>query len=144
MLAGLLAAACGSDPTSPSSVSSLSVGQWEGKTAQGGVITFTVSSNDILTSLSVGHSFNGCLGTQTFSNLQVSTAPDVGCTPAPCPSSTSSYRAFSFSSGPRGAGPTTTVTGLFLPGGRAEGVAAFTDFPGCGTATGVEWIATRR
>jgi hypothetical protein len=142
-LVGLLASACGRDPTSPSP-SSLSVGQWNGTTAQGMVITFTVSSDEILTTLSVGHSFNGCSGMQTFSNLQVATAPDVICIPGPCSGTTSTYRAFGFSSGSRGTGPSTAVNGLFLPGDRAQGVASFHDFPGCGTATGVEWTATRR
>lgn len=127
---------------SPSS-SSLSAGQWTGTTSQGMIITFTVSSDEILR-LSVGHSFNGCSGTQTFSDLQVATAPDVTCVPGPCSGTTSTYRAFSFSSGSRGTGPSTAVNGLFLPGHRAQGVAAFHDFPGCGTLTGVEWTATRR
>jgi len=148
-LAGLLASACGPDPTSPSpspspSPSSLSVGQWSGTTAQGMVITFTVSSDEILTTLSVGHSFNGCSGMETFSNLQIATAPDVICVPGPCSGTTAAYRAFGFSSGSRGAEPSTAVDGLFLPGDRAQGVAAFRDFPGCGTVTGVEWTATRR
>ncbi|HEY0874768.1 MAG TPA: hypothetical protein VGD94_14945 [Vicinamibacterales bacterium] len=143
-LAGLLASACGNrNPMSPSS-SSLSAGQWTGTTSQGMIITFTVSSDEILRTLSVGHSFNGCSGTQTFSDLQVATAPDVTCVPGPCSGTTSTYRAFSFSSGSRGTGPSTAVNGLFLPGHRAQGVAAFHDFPGCGTLTGVEWTATRR
>lgn len=142
-LAGLLASGCGRNPTSPSS-SSLSAGQWHGTTAQGMIITFTVSSDEILRTLSVGHSFNGCSGTQTFSSLQVATAPDVTCIPGPCSGSISTYRAFGFSSGSRGTGPSTVVNGLFLPGGRAQGLAAFHDFPGCGTVTGVEWTATRR
>jgi hypothetical protein len=143
MVAGLLASACGREPTLPSP-SSLSAGQWNGTTAQGAVITFTVSSDEILTTLSLGHSFNGCSGMQTFSNLQVDTAPDVDCVPGPCSGTITTYRAFGVSSGSREAGPSTTVTGLFLPGGRAQGVAAFNDFPGCGTVTGVEWTATRR
>src|SRR5687768_6879095 len=119
-LAGLLASACGKDPASPSS-SSLSVGQWSGTTAQSTVITFTVSSDEILTTLSVGHTFNGCSGMQTFSNLQVATAPDVTCIPGPCSGTISTYRAFGFSSGSRGTGPSTAVNGLFLPGDRAQG-----------------------
>ena len=142
-LAGLLAFGCGRNPTSPSS-SSLSAGQWHGTTAQGMTITFTVSSDEILRTLSVGHSFNGCSGTQTFSGLHVATAPDVTCIPGPCSGSTTTYRAFAFSSGSRGTGPSTAVNGLFLPGDRAQGIAAFHDFPGCGTVTGVEWTATRR
>jgi hypothetical protein len=107
-------------------------------------ITFTVSSDEMLTALSVGHSFAGCSGMQTFSSLQVATVPNVTCIPGPCSGTISTYRSFSFSSGSRGTGPGTAVNGLFLPGGRAQGVAAFHDFPGCGTVTGVEWMATRR
>ena len=140
-VAGVLASACGSNPPSPSP-SSLSVGEWNGTTAQGRAITFTVSSDEMLTTISVGYSFNGCSGTQTFSNLQVATAPDVTCIPGPCSGTTSTYRALNFSSGTR---PTATaVNGVFLPSGRAQGVVAFHDFPGCGTVTGVEWTATRR
>jgi hypothetical protein len=143
VLAALLASACGGEATSPSP-SSLSVGQWNGTTTQGMVITFTVSSDEILTTLSLGHSFNGCSGMQTFSNLQIDTAPDVVCVPGPCSGTTTTYRAFGFAGGSRGTGPSTAVNGLFLPGGRAQGVAAFQDFPDCGSATGVEWTATRR
>jgi hypothetical protein len=49
--AGVPASACGSNPTSPSP-SSLSVGQWNGTTAQGRAITFTVSSDEMLTTSS--------------------------------------------------------------------------------------------
>jgi hypothetical protein len=107
-------------------------------------ITFTVSSDEMLTSLSLGHDFNGCSGMQTFSNLRIDTAPDVTCVPGPCSGTIATYRALNFSSETRGTGPSTAVNGLFLPGGRAEGVAAFHDFPGCGTVTGVAWTATRR
>ena len=142
-LVGLLAAACGGQPTSPST-SSLSAGQWTGTTTQGTAISFTVSSDEFLTSLSVGHNFNGCTGMQTFSNLHVATTPDVVCIPGPCSSTITTSRRLSFRDGTPGAGPSTAVNGLFLPGGRAQGVAAFHDFPGCGTVTGVEWTATRR
>jgi hypothetical protein len=139
--AGVLASAC--SPTSPSG-SSLSVGRWSGTTAQGGSIAFTVSSNEALTTIAVGYSFNDCSGTQTFANLNVPTAPNVTCIPGPCSGTTSTYRAFAYSSGAVGTGPSTTINGLFLPGGRAQGQVSFRDFLGCGTATGVEWTATRR
>lgn len=142
-LAGVLAFACSRGPTSPSA-SSLSVGQWSGTTAQGTSITFTVSSDEALTAIDVGYIFNGCSGTQTFSNLNVPTAPNVTCIPGPCSGTISTYRAFAYSSGSVGPGPSTTVNGLFLPGGRAQGQVSFRDYPGCGTAVGVEWTATRR
>jgi hypothetical protein len=143
-LTGVLAAACSSNsgPASPSA-SSLSVGQWSGTTAQGALIAFTVSSDEALTTLAVGYNFNGCSGTQTFTDLNVPTAPDVTCVPGPCSGTTSTYRALSYSSG-RGTGPVTTVFGVFLPGGQAQGQVTFRDYAGCGTAAGVEWTATRR
>lgn len=137
-----MAGACGEGPTSPSQPASLSVGRWAGTTAQGAAITFEVSSTEILTSISVGHNFNGCSGTQTFSNLNVSTLPNVICIPGPCPSTPN--RQFNFSDGTHGAGAVTTVNGLFVPGGRAQGFAGFQDYPGCGTVRGVAWTATRR
>ena len=128
----------------PSSSSSLSVGQWTGTTAQGAAIAFSVSSDEALTTISVGYNFNDCSGTQVFSSLSVPTAPNVTCIPGPCPDTLSSYRSFFYSNGTRGAGPATTVNGLFLPGGRAQGMVSFLDYPGCGTATSVEWTALRR
>ena len=144
-LAGVLVSACGSGSgtTSPSA-SSLSVGQWSGTTAQGASIAFTVSSDEALTTLAVGYTFNGCSGTQTFVDLNVPTAPNVTCVPGPCSGTISTYRSLAYSSGSRETGPSTTVNGLFLPGGRAQGLVSFRDYPGCGTATGVEWTATRR
>ena len=144
MGSGVLAAACNRAPTAPSTSSSLSVGQWSGTTAQGAAITFGVSSDEILTTISVGYNFNGCSGTQVFSNLNVPTAPNVTCIPGPCSGTISSYRAFAYSNRTLESGPSTTLNGLFLPGGRAQGLVTFSDFPGCGTAESVEWTATRR
>ena len=140
-----VASGCSRGPAAPSPASSsLSVGRWIGTTSQGAAIAFNVSSNETLTTLSVGYDFNGCSGTLAFSGLSVSTVPNISCIPGPCPDTLLSGRSLNYSSGERGAGPITTVIGLFLPGGRAEGVVAFQDFPGCGTATSVEWTATRR
>ena len=144
-LAGYLASACSGGPGAPStSASSLAAGQWSGTTVQGTAITFVVSSNETLTSIAVGYSFNGCSGIETFSNLNVLTAPNVTCIPGPCSGTISSYRAFAYSSGPPGTGSSMTVNGLFLPGNQAQGQVTFRDYPGCGTAAGVEWTATRR
>jgi hypothetical protein len=142
ILAGVLAGACGGAPASPSS-SSLSVGQWSGTTTQGTSITFAVSSEEILTSIAVEYRFNGCSGTQTFANLNVQTAPNVMCIPAPCSGALSAYRAFTYSSGSVATGPGTSINGLFLPGNQAQGQASFVNYPGCGTAA-AEWTATRR
>ena len=141
--AALLASACGSGATSPSA-SSMSAGQWSGTTAQGASIEFTVSSDEIVKTITVGYNFNGCVGTQTFKDLSVPTAPDVVCIPGPCSGPVSNYRAFSYLSGSPLAGPSTSINGLFLPSARAQGLVSFSDFPGCGTAAGVQWTATRR
>lgn len=117
----LLAFACGTAPAP----ASLSAGQWAGTTAQGAAITFTVTSDEILTDLSIGHRFNGCEGTETFSRLALPTAPNVICIPGPCSGTTSSYRAFAFSSDSVRPGQATAANGLFLPGGRAQGMVHF-------------------
>lgn len=142
-LAAVLASACSSSPMSPSA-SSLSVGEWSGTTAQGAPIAFTVPSGEVLRKITVGYTFNGCSGVQTFVDLNVPTAPNVTCIPGPCSGTTSNYRALTYSSGPAGTGPSTTINGIFLPGGQAQGLVSFRDYPGCGTAAGVEWTATRR
>jgi hypothetical protein len=133
-----LMSACG--PTTPSSATL--EGQWSGTTSQGTSITFTVSSDQKVSALTLGYSFNGCSGVQTFSNLNLETAPMVTCIPGPCPPSVSSYRAFSYSAGSID-GRNTSVNGLFPLTTRAEGQATFRDYPGCGTAVGIVWTATK-
>ena len=133
-----LMSACG--PTTPSSAGL--EGQWSGTTSQGTPIAFTVSSDQKVTAINIGYSFNGCSGMQTFSNLNLETAPMVTCIPGPCPNTVSSYRAFGYSARSID-GPSTTVNGLFTLATRAEGQAAFRDYPGCGTAVGIAWTATR-
>jgi hypothetical protein len=133
--------ACGSS-TSPSA--DHLVGAWFGRTAQGAVIAFNVSNDEKVTSITVSYSFNGCAGTQTFSDLNLETAPDITCIPGPCSGSVAAYRAFNYSSG-RGLGqPSTTVNGSFMPTRTAEGSVGFHDFPECGSAIGVPWTAVRR
>lgn len=122
---------------------SLSAGEWRGTTAQGMPIAFTVAEDETLTELTIGHRFADCMGTETFSNLVVPTAQDVTCFPGPCSGTLQSFRQFGFENG-NVSGPHTMVRGLFLPGGRAQGQANFTNFQGCGSAPAVEWTATRR
>jgi hypothetical protein len=106
-------------------------------------MTFTVSPDQKVSAITVGYSFNGCSGLQTFSNLNLETAPMVTCIPGPCPTTVSSYRAFSYSTRSID-GPSFTVNGLFTLATRAEGQVAFKDYPGCGTAAGIGWTATKR
>lgn len=131
---------CGATTTpSPSSLD----GQWTGTTSQGTPISFTVSADQKVTAITVGYDFNGCSGVQRFSNLNLETAPNVTCIPGPCPPSVTSYRAFNYVTGPI-EGPSTGVNCLFTASNRAEGQVGFRDYPGCGSATGVAWIATKQ
>ena len=61
IVSGVLAAACGRVSTAPSTSASLSVGQWSGTTAQGAAITFVVSADEILTTISVRVQFQRLL-----------------------------------------------------------------------------------
>ena len=135
------AAIAGCSPTTPSPSSSLE-GQWTGTTAQGTPIGFTVSSDQKVTAITVGYNFNGCSGTQRFSDLSLETAPNVTCIPGPCPVGISSYRAFNYATGPR-EGPAISVNGLFMGTSRAEGQVVFRDYPGCGTTLSVGWTASK-
>ena len=115
-LASTLSGACGG-PASPSATNqSLAIGEWSGTTSQGMPIAFSVSQDEKVTTLTLGYRFNSCSGTQTFSNLSLPTAPDVICVPGPCPTTVSSYRAFSFADGSRLNGqPNTSVNVCSCP-----------------------------
>ena len=114
-----LLGAC-NNPSGPSGISY--AGQWTGMTTQGRTVTFTISSEEQVTDITVGHEFNGCAGTQTFSGLSLSIAPQIMCIPAPCSSHLTSYRAFGYGSGNPVEGPATSLNALFTTAGRAEGM----------------------
>jgi hypothetical protein len=133
---------CG-NPSSPSG-SDTYAGQWTGTTAQGKTVSFTISGDEKVTTITLGHEFNGCSGSQTFPSLDIAIAPRVECIPAPCPGTLTSYRAFGYTSGNPVAGPSTSLNGVFTSSERVEGTVNFHDFPGCGSAIGVMWSATRR
>jgi hypothetical protein len=137
------AIACGSNgPNGPSGANYR--GDWAGTTGHGAPISFTISSDEKVTAITVGYNFNGCSGSHTFANLNLDIAPDVICIPGPCPGSLSSFRRFSYSTTGSLGDPITTVHGVFLTTGRAEGAAYFRDYPSCGTANAVSWAATKR
>jgi hypothetical protein len=136
-----LAVACSSG-TAPTSTGY--AGQWSGTTAQGRSITFTISPDETVTTITVAHDFNGCSGSQTFSNLSLSIAPNVMCIPGPCAPSIASYRAFGYTSGDRIEGPSTGINALFPSPNRAEGTVSFRNYPGCGSVIGIAWSAARR
>jgi len=119
-------------------------GQWSGTTAQGRSIAFTISPDEIVTTITVAHDFNGCSGSQTFSNLSLSIAPKVMCIPGPCALPVTSFRAFGYTSGNPIEGPSTDVNAVFPSTSSAEGTVNFRSYPGCGNAIGVAWTATKR
>jgi len=131
-------------PSAFAGTPSLSVGEWSGTTSQGMPIAFTVSSNETVTSITLGYDFNDCSGSKTFADLNVRAAPQVTCIPGPCSGVVTSYRAFSYLDGSFGSGPVTQINGLFLPGNEAKGQVVFSDYPSCGTPTPAEWTAHRR
>ena len=139
----VLVSACGS-PSSPSASEANYAGQWSGTTAQGRPVTFTISPDQNVTTLTVGHEFNGCSGSQTFSSISVSIVPQVQCIPAPCSNQLMSYRAFHYSVGTSLDGPGTSLNAVFIAADRAEGLVHFRSFPGCGSALSVAWSATKR
>ena len=136
-----LVTGCQSNPTAPTGSSY--AGEWSGTTTQGAPIAFSLSAAEKVTTIVVGHSFGGCSGSQTFANLSLDIVPDVMCIPGPCAPGIASYRGFGYGTGGLG-GPGTSINALFLSNSRAEGTVNFRDYPGCGTAIGVGWTATRR
>jgi hypothetical protein len=69
------AGGCG-NPTAPSGGANYE-GRWSGTRAQGSPIAFTVSADQKVTAITIGYSFKSCSGAQTFSNLSITTSPDV-------------------------------------------------------------------
>jgi hypothetical protein len=122
-------------PTTPSGDALRYDGQWKGTTSQGRPITFTVSLNQKVTAITVGYSFNGCSGLNTFSTLNL----DIGNTPNPA---TSLGPGFGFGSGPPDGPNYTQIYGSFSSNTTATGTMIFGGYPGCGNAGGI-WSATR-
>jgi hypothetical protein len=121
-------------------------GQWSGTTDQGRPITFTVTADDKVTSISLGYNFNGCSGSQTYSNLSIDIKPTVTCIPGPCPPGLTSYRSLQHGDGDFIQGPYTQISGFLaeIQGNfTAEGAASFRNYPGCGSAV-TAWRASRR
>jgi hypothetical protein len=107
-------------------------GQWSGRTAQGQAITFTVSPDERVTTITLAHDFNGCSGSETFSGLNLEIK------------GTSSSGSFEHIAGNTVQGPSTQIDALFLSTETAAGSVNFRSYPGCGNAIGVTWTARRR
>jgi hypothetical protein len=132
----ILMSACHKSPTAPGGSASYE-GQWSGTTSQGRPIAFTVSSAQKVTAISIGYSFNGCAGTNTFSNLNL----DIG--NPPNPGSPSLGPSFGYGSGPPDGANYTQILGSFGSTTAATGSMTFGAYSGCGTAIGI-WTAARR
>lgn len=125
--------------TSPDGPGSSYTGEWSGTTSQGAAIAFSVSASQTVTSITVGHQFNGCTGSNTFSNLSL----DIGQSPFPSRVPTPGNPAFGYGSGsPEGANYT-QVTGTFTSSQTAAGSLLFMNFPNCGNAV-ASWSAAKR
>lgn len=140
------ASACGgggsvAGPLSPSQPSY--GGQWNGTTSQGTSIAVMVSSDQKVTSITVGYRFNGCSGSKTFSNLSLAIA---GSQPPPeNPQAPGPFNnpGFGYGSGPPDEPNFTQVYGAFTSSETATGSVVFGGYSGCGNG-GAIWTATKR
>lgn len=126
---------CGSSPTTPTGGAPRYDGRWNGTTSQGRPITLGVSLDQKVTAITVGYSFGGCSGLNTFSNLNL----DIGNSPNPA---TTLGPGFGFGSGPPDGPNYTQVYGSFSSNTTATGSVVFGGYPGCGNGGGI-WTATR-
>ena len=125
--------------TAPDGLERAYTGEWTGATSQGTTITFSVSAPNIVTSITIGHSFNGCRDTQTFSGLSVG----IGESGLPGRMPTPSNPGFGFGSGSPEAPNFVQVAGQFTSSQSANGTVTFLNFGGCGD-TVEHWTATKR
>lgn len=110
-------------------------GEWSGTTSQNQPISFTVSADQRVISVTVGWRFNGCSGTGTSSsNPFPITNPQP---PGPPPWDNPGF----VSGGQPGDKSVWTVTGAFPSNQTATGTAEFV-FPNCGNSLAT-WNATK-
>ena len=127
---------CGSSSSSqPAPTPPGYYGQWSGTTSQGRTIAFTVAGANQVTEITIGYTFNGCSGTNTFPNLSldITMPPNLPAGASP---------GFGFGSGPSDSANSTQVLGTFTSSATATGSMVFTAFTGCGSSAGT-WSATR-
>jgi hypothetical protein len=141
--------ACGAGPTvptapTPSMPSSDYAGLWSGTTAQGTPVTFTISTDEKVTTISIAHSFDGCSESRTFSGLTLPILRDVQCARLLCTPTASPLPQFVLTRGNVGHEPSIQFVGLFPSTTQAEGFINLRDYPGCADALVVRWNATRR
>lgn len=135
------ATACNNGAVSPAAPSTTGyAGSWSGRTLQNGTISFSVSQDQVVTSMTFSYAFNGCSGTKTFANLSVPILHD-NAAGASTPGSTGDL--FSYQTGDEESGPLTGVQGGFYANGTAIGVIVVSGYPNCGGDTAIVWSASR-
>jgi hypothetical protein len=108
-------------------------GEWSGTTSQGQPISFSVSSDQTVTALSVGYVFSGCSGIDRLSGLSE---------PIIYPASTGGLSQFGRKLAD---GRAINVTIAFVANQIASGAVVFCGAPSCGsTGTGGRFNASRR
>jgi hypothetical protein len=137
VIAMCVIAACNqsaSSPTTPSTVGY--AGEWSGATSQNQPISFSVSADQQVTSLSVGWAFNGCsaIGTSSAKSFPITNPQPPGPPPWDNPG---------FVYGGQGQdGSVWAVTGAFTSTQTATGNVEVVGVPNCGN-TIATWNATR-
>ena len=131
-------ACSGGSVTAPGGLERAYTGEWTGATSQGTIITFNVSALNIVTSITIGHNFNGCRDTQTFSSLSLG----IGESGLPGRVPTPSNSGFGFGSGSPEAPNFVQVTGQFTSSQSANGTVTFLNFEKCGNTVAL-WNATK-
>jgi hypothetical protein len=130
-------------PSDPSDSPMAYQGEWNGTTSQGRSIAVVVSSDQKVTSITVGYNFNGCSGSKTFSNLSLAIARSQPPPGNPQPPGPFDNPGFGFGSGAPDGPDFTQVYGAFSSSQTATGSVVFGGYPGCGNS-GAIWTATKR
>jgi hypothetical protein len=123
-------------PTSSGAPTSGYAGSWSGPILSGGSVSFSVSSDQVVTAITINSSSAGCARTVTFGNLTV----PIFHGPVAVPSETGD--AFEYEVAGPDEDPATIIGGGFLTNGTAVGTVGFTDYPNCNNALLV-WSASR-
>ena len=138
-LIAALSAGCSYAPMGPGALDY--AGEWSGTTSQGRPISFTISSKQRITAISVAYDFSGCSGVKPFTGL------DVAIRTAPAgvlPPELEQYAGFNFRDGAQGAANATQVVGALKSQKSATGAASFESYGGCTNAfEGITWNATK-
>ena len=127
---------CGGSPSGPSPGRSSYEGSWTGTTTQGRSISFLVSRDAVVTSITVDYSLNGCSGVSAYPNLSqpVQDMPGVPGSRGP---------GFGYEEGHFTEPNYLQVVGSFTSNSTASGLIAFGEYRGCGNGV-ANWTASKR